>query len=104
LSSPKGFWVGKGFLKGENGHSMGYNLFMEERGRAGRAEGSQLVRKYRMITRADVPSVWDGKPSSELDYRGETHYLGRMEMRDEVREVAPALYLGLGSFGMRDVR
>ena len=76
----------------------------EEAGREGRVEGSRLVRKYRMTMQADVPSVWDGKPSLELDYRGERHYLGRISMRDEVREVTPGLYLGLGSFGMREMR
>lgn len=27
-----------------------------------------------------------------------------MQMRDEVREVRPGLYLGLGAFGLRDAR
>jgi hypothetical protein len=27
-----------------------------------------------------------------------------MQMRDEVREVHPSLYLGLGAFGLRDAR
>ena len=62
-----GFWVGKGFCEEEveegGGGGMGkegkgYNLFKNNHG--------ELVRVYRITTRQDVPSVWDGKvrPSS----------------------------------------
>ena len=35
----------------------------------------------------------DGKPSIIMDYRGVSHVWG--DVRDEIREVAPGLYLGL---------
>lgn len=106
-----GFWVGKGFCsEGDRGRSKGYNLFMvqgegqDESVGMGRNTEGRLVRKYHMTTQAQAPSFWDKNPSLELDYRGMQHFLGRMGMRDEVREVAPGLYLGLGSFGARESR
>ena len=74
----------------------GYNFFKDQAG--------ELDRKYRMRTYTQAPSVWDGEPSCVLDYTQEKHYLGRMQMRDEVREVVPGLYLGVGAFGVREAR
>ncbi|TFJ81508.1 hypothetical protein NSK_007179 [Nannochloropsis salina CCMP1776] len=106
-----GFWVGKGFCsEGDIGRSKGYNLFMVQGEGQGESVGMErntegrLVRKYHMTTQAQAPSFWDKNPSLELDYRGMQHFLGRMGMRDEVREVVPGLYLGLGSFGARESR
>lgn len=39
------------------------------------------------------PSWLDGKPSIVMDYRGMSHVWG--DVRDEIREVAPGLYLGI---------
>jgi hypothetical protein len=51
--------------------------------------GAQAVR-----ARVCVGDSWlDGKPSIVMDYRGVAHIW--KDVRDEIREVAPGLYLGL---------
>jgi hypothetical protein len=51
--------------------------------------GKQAVR-----ARVCYGESWlDGKPSIVMDYRGMSHVWG--DVRDEIREVAPGLYLGL---------
>lgn len=51
--------------------------------------GTQAVR-----ARVGYGESWlDGKPSIVMDYRGMSHIWG--DVRDEIREVAPGLYLGL---------
>lgn len=44
-------------------------------------------------------SVWDDNPSFVLDYRGQDHVLGYAHMRDEVREIRPGMFLGIGTWG-----
>lgn len=51
--------------------------------------GAQAVR-----ARVGYGESWlDGKPAILMDYRGMSHVWG--DVRDEIREVAPGLYLGL---------
>jgi hypothetical protein len=51
--------------------------------------GAQAVR-----ARVGYGESWlDGKPSIIMDYRGMSHVWG--DVRDEIREVGPGLYLGL---------
>jgi hypothetical protein len=51
--------------------------------------GAQAVK-----ARVDYDDSWlDGKPSIVMDYRGMAHVWS--DVRDEIREVAPGLYLGL---------
>jgi hypothetical protein len=97
-----GSWVGKAFVpaaagegEGEEGKSFGYNSFVWLNGK--------LYRRFKMATSVQ-PSTWDGKPSFELQYAGQKHLLGAMKMRDEVREIKPGLYLGMGTFGFTEAK
>ena len=86
-----GFWIGKGFVPSQG---YGYNLFLDS---------SELHRKYKMMTSYNG-SIWDDKTSYVLDYRQQNHILGFSQMRDEVRELQPGLYLGIGAWGWSDSR
>eukprot|EP00624_Nannochloropsis_granulata_P007671 evm.model.NODE_8942_length_15812_cov_33.153996.3 len=44
-------------------------------------------------------SVWDDNPSYILDYRGQNHVQGYANMRDEIREIRPGMFLGIGTWG-----
>lgn len=50
------------------------------------------------------PDFHHNRTHPTLTQQKQPHYLGAMQMRDEVREVRPGLYLGLGAFGLRDAR
>ncbi len=90
-----GVWVGKAFVEGEDG-GWGYNVLRF-------ALGAFVHRRFRMATSIQ-PSTWDGKPSFELQYGAQPHILGSFNMRDEVREVHPGLYLGMGTFGYTEAK
>ena len=73
-----GAWVGKSFVReGEGGKEggreggWGYNVF--------RCTGGQVARRFQMKTSV-VSSVWDGRPSFQLQYGEERHLLGALLM------------------------
>ncbi|WP_319407296.1 SDR family oxidoreductase [uncultured Desulfosarcina sp.] len=83
-----GRWMGKGFMSEDGRTGNGYNLFMDKG-----SEGT-VIRARRMKTRVDT-SVYDEKDSFHLDYSpfngGIVH-----GMRDELRMINPALFIGMG--------
>lgn len=71
-----GAWVGKSFVQEgerEGGKEGGfaYNVF--------RVSGGRVDRRFQMKTSVE-PSVWDGRPSFQLQYKGEKHLLGSLLM------------------------
>ena len=88
----RGRWLAKAFapLTGTTGH--GYNLFRGLRG--------HLARGVRMRTFLG-PSWLDGAPSFHLDYSA-FHDGPTGTMRDELRRVAPHVYLGIGRLGFSE--
>ena len=84
----KGRWLAKAFNPESSDAGRGYNVFVI---------GERVVRGTRMRTQVG-PSQHDGRPAYQLDYSADNR--GWMAtMRDEVRRVAPGLYLGLGVVG-----
>ena len=90
---------------------VGQGPWLGKRFDAGAESGINRFRKagdLRTFHASVEPSRFDGKPALVLDYsRGDSWLWGRaFGMRDELREVAPGLWLGLGSFsasgGMRN--
>jgi hypothetical protein len=68
--------VGKSFVQEEEGEGgreggFGYNVF--------RVSGERVDRRFRMKTSV-VGSVWDGRPSFQLQYGEERHLLGALRM------------------------
>jgi hypothetical protein len=64
---------------------------------------NRVLHHNRFPARAVYGASWfDGKPAIIIDYEGTTSHLCVAKLRDEMREVAPGLYLGLaysrGSF------
>lgn len=60
-------------------------------------------RKYKMIVGYNE-SNWDDNRSYVLDYRAQNHVLGYSQMRDEVRELRPGLFLCMGAWGWTERR
>ena len=86
LFAPGKRWLGKHF-----GAGTGINRFAPE------------VRRHPFALSV-APSAFDGRPSLVLDYsdpqRGSTFWGRVVGMRDEVRLVAPGVYVGLGSLSL----
>jgi hypothetical protein len=89
-----GRWLCKAFrpLSGERGR--GYNAF-DHFGRK--------VQRYPMETLI-APSRYDGRPAYTLVYASFRSMCGAVNMVDEVRQVAPNLYLGIGTWGFTDAQ
>lgn len=73
-----GTWVGKSFVKegekrreGGREGGWGYNVF--------RCSGGQVSRRFQMKTSV-VASVWDARPSFQLQYGDQRHLLGALLM------------------------
>lgn len=81
-------WLGKAFEPIDDDEGHGYNWFQG---------GARTVRRYRMKTYVGGSAV-DGGRSYILEYRPYNSGFMR-SMVDEVRRVAPGLYLGLGRVG-----
>jgi hypothetical protein len=82
-------WLGKAFHPCDDETGRGYNWFQGRR---------RAVRRYRMKTYVAASAV-DAKQSYVLEYRPFNGGLMR-GMVDEVRRVAPGLYLGLGRISL----
>lgn len=81
---PGRFWLGKGFAADG---ATGYNVF----------QGDGRLRPFKATVE---PSLLDGQPCLALVYgysEGDALWGGVLGMRDELREVSPGLFLGLGS-------
>lgn len=89
-----GRWLCKAFkpLSAERG--QGYNSF---------AHLGRKVQRYPMQTLI-APSRYDGRPAYTLVYAAFRSMCGAIHMVDEVRQVAPHLYLGIGTWGFTDTQ
>ncbi|BBO78136.1 hypothetical protein DSCW_55530 [Desulfosarcina widdelii] len=83
-----GRWLGKGFTAEAAQNGQGYNLFQEK-------EGDGTIWRTRRMKTSVGTSVFDRKESFKLDYsvynKGPVH-----GMRDELRKINPALFIGMG--------
>ncbi|MDQ8038019.1 MAG: hypothetical protein REI12_11400, partial [Pedobacter sp.] len=89
VGNPLRTWLCKAFRPVDGETGRGYNSFLQ---------GSELIQRYPMQTRL-APSRFDGKPAYQLLYRHFHSLCGTVNMVDEVRRVAPGLYLGIGTYG-----
>ncbi|TAK96945.1 MAG: hypothetical protein EPO09_05110 [Aquabacterium sp.] len=87
-----GHWLCKAFkpLSAERG--QGYNTF---------AHFGRTVQRFPMQTLI-APSRYDGRPAYTLVYASFRSLCGAIHMVDEVRQVGPDLYLGIGTWGFTD--
>lgn len=84
-----GRWQGKAFMAHGGDQGEGYNLFCE------RANAGRLCRTRRFLTTIG-PSRFDGRPSLRMDYSPYNRFLVH-SMKDEIRQLGPQLFLGLGT-------
>lgn len=89
VSSPLQSWLCKAFRPVDTSSGRGYNTFRQ---------GSRIVQRYPMLTLI-APSRFDGRPAFQLVYRAFHSVCGSINMVDEVRRVAPGIYLGIGTYG-----
>jgi hypothetical protein len=89
LNNPMGSWLCKAFRPLDTDSGRGYNSFRQR---------GKVVQRYPMQTMM-APSRFDGRPAFQLVYRHFHSLCGDINMVDEVRRVAPGLYLGIGTWG-----
>lgn len=89
VATPFQRWLCKGFRPVDGDTGRGYNSFLQ---------GDQVVLRYPMLTLL-APSRFDGQPAFQLVYRHFDSPCGDVHMVDEVRRVAPGIYLGIGTLG-----
>lgn len=89
-----GRWLCKAFRPISGDRGRGYNAF-DHFGRQ--------VQRYPMETLI-APSRYDGRPAYTLVYASFRSMCGAVNMVDEVRQVAPNLYLGIGTWGFTDAQ
>lgn len=89
VATPFQRWLCKGFRPVDGETGRGYNTFLQ---------GNRVVQRYPMLTLL-APSRFDGRPAFQLIYRQFKSACGDVHMVDEVRRVAPGLYLGIGTLG-----
>ncbi|MGH8493412.1 MAG: hypothetical protein ACRERR_09960 [Moraxellaceae bacterium] len=89
VGNPLRTWLCKAFRPVDGETGRGYNTFLQ---------GSEVIQRYAMQTRL-APSRFDGRPAYQLVYRHFHSLCGTVHMVDEVRRVAPGLYLGIGTYG-----
>lgn len=87
-------WLCKSFRPVDDKTGRGYNTFRR---------GSRVVQRYPMLTLMG-PSRFDGRPAYQLIYRHFLSLCGALHMVDEVRRVAPGLYLGMGTYGFSNAQ
>jgi hypothetical protein len=92
LSNPVMGWLCKAFRPVDAERGRGYNTFRV----AGR-----VVQRFPMQTRL-APSRYDGRPAYHLIYGAYRSLCGDIHMVDEVRQLAPGTYLGMGTWGFTD--
>ena len=85
-----GHWEGKGFMPQKNNRGWGYNLFSGK-------NGSSPARTRKMNTSIGISRI-DNRDSFHLNYSVHNKgYIGTM--RDEIRQVNPELFIGMGYLG-----
>lgn len=84
-----GRWLCKAFRPVFEHSGRGYNAF---------AHLGRKVQRYPMQTLI-APSRYDARPAYTLVYAAYRSMCGAIHMVDEVRRVAPGLYLGIGTWG-----
>lgn len=89
VATPVQRWLCKGFRPVDGETGRGYNTFLQ---------GDRVVQRYPMLTLL-APSRFDSEPAFQLVYRHFESPCGDVHMVDEVRRVAPGLYLGIGTWG-----
>ena len=89
-----GRWQCKAFRPTSIDQGRGYNGF---------SQLGRHVQRYPMLTRL-APSRYDGRPAYTLVYAAFSSMCGAIHMVDEVRRVAPGLYLGIGTWGFSDAQ
>ena len=89
-----GRWLCKAFRPISDDRGRGYNAF---------AHFGRQVQRYPMETLI-APSRYDGRPAYTLVYASFRSMCGAVNMVDEVRQVAPNLYLGIGTWGFTDAQ
>lgn len=89
LRNPYRCWLCKAFRPTDADAGRGYNTFLK---------GGRVVQAYPMATRL-APSRFDGRPAYTLVYRHFHSACASVHMVDELRRVAPGLYLGMGTWG-----
>lgn len=89
VAIPVRTWQCKAFRPVDDHTGRGYNTFLQ---------GGRIVQSYPMLTLV-APSRFDGRPAYQLVYRHFESLCGDINMVDEVRRVAPGLYLGIGTWG-----
>lgn len=89
VANPLSRWQCKAFRPVDDNTGRGYNTFLQ---------GGRIVQSYPMLTLL-APSRFDGQPAYQLVYRHFQSLCGDVNMVDEVRRVAPGLYLGIGTWG-----
>lgn len=94
LENPLAAWQCKAFRPVDADTGRGYNTFRQ---------GGRIVQRYPMLTLV-APSRFDGRPAYQLVYRHFHSACGAVHMVDEVRRVAPGLYLGMGTWGFSDAQ
>lgn len=85
-------WLVKAFRPVDGESGRGYNTFRQL---------GRIVQKFPMITRI-ADSRFDGQPAYHLIYRAFDSMCGDINMVDEVRRLAPGVYLGIGTWGFTD--
>ena len=81
-------WLGKGFIAETAQHGQGYNLF-------GKGNGDGDITRTRRMRTTIGTSVFDKKQSFLLDYS--PYNTGVVNgMRDELRKINAALFIGMG--------
>jgi len=89
-----GRWLCKAFRPVSRDRGRGYNGF---------AQLGRKVQRFPMETLI-APSRYDGRPAYTLVYGSFRSLCGAINMVDEVRQVAPDLYLGIGTWGFTDAQ
>jgi hypothetical protein len=89
-----GRWLCKAFRPVSKDRGRGYNAF---------AHFGRKVQRYPMETLI-APSRYDGRPAYTLVYEAFHSMCGAIHMVDEVRQVAPDLYLGIGTWGFSEAQ
>lgn len=92
VSNPLMPWLCKAFRPVGTENGRGYNTF--------RLLG-RVVQRFPMQTLI-APSRYDGQPAYQLVYRAYHSFCGDIHMVDEIRCIAPNLYLGIGTWGFTD--
>lgn len=94
LGNPVRSWLGKAFRPVDAASGRGYNAFRQ---------GGRVVQSEPMYTLL-AASRFDGRPAYTLVYRHFHSACAAIHMVDEVRRVAPGLYLGMGTWGFTEAQ